>query len=177
MSTAPGTQVVITDGLAGWQRVTGNWEVDTESGRAILMHRPQGDAFNLILAPGGPYQDADISVSFKPISGREDASAGIVFRYDGGRYYVIRANALEDNFRFYTYDRSRRRIATADVTPPAKGQWHTLRVVAKGNHVQGYLDGQLLLEHRDPSFAAGRVGLWTKADSVTAFRDLVVSTL
>ena len=59
-------------------------------------------------------------------------------------------------------------------TPPALGQWHTIRVVAAGDHIQGYLNGKLLLDHQDSRFHRGQVGLWTKADSVTAFDDLTV---
>src|SRR5215510_9418272 len=113
-------------------------------------------------------------MKFKPISGREDASGGIVFRFAEGRYYVVRANALEDNFRLYTYDRGRRQIATARVKAPALGQWHTVRLIAVADRMQAWLDGTLYLDHRDARFKAGKVGLWTKADSITAFDDLVV---
>jgi len=118
----------------------------------------------------------DVSVRFKPISGREDASGGIVFRFSDGKYYVVRANALEDNFRFYYYDQKRYQLATAKVKPPALGQWHTLRVVAVADLIQAYLDGQLLLDHRDARFKRGQVGLWTKSDSVTAFDELEVKS-
>jgi len=60
------------------------------------------------------------------------------------------------------------------VQAPALGQWHTIRVVAVGDHIQGYLDGTLRLDYRDSRFRSGQVGLWTKADSVTAFDDLVI---
>jgi len=113
-------------------------------------------------------------MKFKPISGREDASGGIVFRFNDGKYYVVRANALENNFRLYYYDRGRREIATAKVKTPALGQWHTVRVVAVGDRIQAWLDGVRYLDHRDTRFKAGRVGLWTKADSVTAFDDLSI---
>ena len=113
-------------------------------------------------------------MKFKPISGREDASGGIVFRFSDSKYYVVRANALEDNFRLYYYDRGRRQLASARVKAPALGQWHTLRVVAVGDHIQAWLDGTSYLDHRDARFRSGRVGLWTKADSITAFDDLVV---
>jgi hypothetical protein len=109
-----------------------------------------------------------------PSAGREDASGGIVFRFAEGHYYVVRANALENNFRLYYYDRGRHQLATASAQPPALGQWHTLRVVALGDHIQAYLNGALLLEHRDSRYRTGQVGLWTKADSVTAFDDFVV---
>ena len=144
------------------------------SGKKVLVQRATENAFNVIVAPGGPYGDVDVSMKFKPISGREDASGGIVFRFTDGTYYVVRANALEDNFRLYSYDRGRRQLASANVKPPALGQWHTVRVVAVGDHMQAWLDGKLYLDHRDQRFKSGRVGLWTKADSVTAFDDLVI---
>ena len=165
-------------GLEGWKTVDGQWTLEempgAPSGKRVLVQRAARNDFNVIVAPGGPYSDVDVSVRFKPISGREDASGGIVFRFSDGRYYVVRANALEDNFRLYYYDQRRYHLATARVKPPALGQWHTLRVVAIGDHIQAYLDGQLLLDHRDSRFRSGQIGLWTKADSVTAFDDLEV---
>jgi hypothetical protein len=165
-------------GLESWQTVDGQWTVEAmggaPSGQGVLVQRAVKNAFNVIVAPGGPYTDVDIAVRFKPMSGREDASGGIVFRFAEGHYYVVRANALENNFRLYYYDRSRHQLASATVQPPALGQWHTIRVVAVGDHIQASLDGQRLLDHRDTRFRAGQVGLWTKADSITAFDDLVV---
>jgi Domain of Unknown Function (DUF1080) len=165
-------------GLEGWRTVKGQWAIEemggAPSGKRALVQRAVQNAFNVIVAPGGPYSDVDASVRFKPISGREDASGGIVFRFSEGRYYVVRANALENNFRLYYYDRGRRQLASATVAPPALGQWHTLRVVAVKGRIQGYLNGKLLLDHRDTRFQSGQVGLWTKADSVTAFDDLTV---
>jgi hypothetical protein len=167
-----------TKGIEGWTTVDGQWAVEemagAPSGRQVLVQRAVQNAFNVVVAPGGPYADVDVSVRFKPISGREDASGGIVFRFADGRYYVIRANALENNFRLYSYDRGRRQLASATVETPALGRWHTLRVVAVGDRIQGHLDGRLLLDHRDTRFRSGQVGLWTKADSITAFDDFVV---
>src|SRR2546421_8316851 len=94
-----------------------------------------------------------------------------------GRYYVIRANALEDNFNLYYYDRGSHQITGARVKAPALGQWHKLRTTAEGDHIMGWLNDQLLIDHRDSRFASGQVGLWTKADSITAFDDLVVSPM
>jgi 3-keto-disaccharide hydrolase len=104
-------------------------------------------------------------------------SGGIVFRFSEGRYYVVRANALEDNFRFYYYDRGRRQIDGARVKAPALGQWHALRIRAEGDRIQGWLNDQALIDSRDERYKSGRVGLWTKADSVTAFDDLLVRPL
>jgi len=102
------------------------------------------------------------------------ASGGIVFRFNDGKYYVVRANALEDNFRPYYYDRGRRQLASASVKAPALGQWHSVRAVAMGDRMQAWLDGKLDLDHRDARFEAGRVGLWAKADSITAFDALTI---
>ena len=165
-------------GVEGWQSIAGQWTVEemsgAPSGKQILVERAGENFFNVIVASSAPYTDVDVSVRFKPIAGRGDASGGIVFRFAEGHYYVVRANALENNFRLYYYDRGRHQLATARVQPPALNQWHTIRVVAVGDHIQASLNGALLLDHRDSRYRAGQVGLWTKADSVTAFDDLVI---
>ena len=165
-------------GIDGWTTVDGQWTVEdlagAPSGKKVLVQRATRNQFNVIVAPPGPFTDVDVSMKFNPMSGREDASGGIVFRFDGGKYYVVRANALEDNFRLYAYERGRRELASARVKAPALGQWHTVRLVAIGDHVQAWLDGKLSLDHRDSRFKSGRVGLWTKADSITAFDDLTI---
>jgi len=167
-------------GIEGWKTVDGKWTVEEIPGapsrKKVLVQRAVENQFNVIVAPGGPYTDVDVSVRFKPISGREDASGGIVFRFSEGRYYVVRANALENNFRLYYYDRGRHQLATATVQPPVLGQWHTLRVIAVADLIQAYLDGKLLLNHRDSRFRSGQIGLWTKSDSVTAFDDLEIKS-
>jgi hypothetical protein len=165
-------------GIEGWTTVDGQWAVEdmagAPSGQKVLVQRATKNEFNVIVTPPGPYTDVDVSMKFRPISGREDASGGIVFRFTDGKYYVVRANALEGNFRMYYYDRGRRQLASASVKPPALGQWHTVRVVAVGDHMQAWLDGTLYLDHHDSRFKGGRVGLWTKADSITAFDDLSI---
>ncbi len=165
-------------GIEGWKTVDGQWAVEdmvgAPSGKKVLVQRATRNQFNVIVTPPGPYNDVDVSMKFNPISGREDASGGIVFRFNDGKYYVVRANALEDNFRLYSYDRARRQLASASVKAPALGQWHSVRLVAIGDHMQAWLDGKLSLDHRDSRFRSGRVGLWTKADSTTAFDDLTI---
>jgi hypothetical protein len=169
-----------TQPLEGWETVTGKWGIEDVPGASkekALVQRATNNAFNVIVAPGGPYGDVDVSVRFKPISGQEDASAGIVFRFSEGRYYVIRANALEDNFNFYYYDRGRHQISGARVKAPALGQWHSLRISAVQDRIKGWLNDKLLIDQRDKRFMSGRVGLWTKADSVTAFDDLTIAPI
>jgi len=168
-----------TKPLDAWMTVSGKWAIEevagaSQGGRALVQRATNND-FNVIVAPGGPYDDVDVSVRFKPISGRVDASGGIVFRFSEGRYYVIRANALESNFGFYYYDRGRREIAGASVKAPALGQWHKLRITAAGDRIRGWLNDQALIDRRDSRFKSGGIGLWTKADSVTAFDELTVT--
>jgi hypothetical protein len=164
--------------LDGWETVSGNWAVENIPGASqgghALVQRATDNEYNVIVAPGGPHRNVSVSVRFNPISGNEDASGGIVFRWSDGRYYLVRANALEDNFRFYYYDRGRRMLASANVAAPSLGRWHKLQVTATGGRFQASLNDQELIDHRDDRFTAGRIGLWTKADSITAFDDLTV---
>jgi hypothetical protein len=166
--------------LDGWDIVTGMWAIeamgDAEAGRA-LVQRATNNTFNVIVAPGGPYEDVEVTVRFKPIAGREDASGGIVFRFAENHYYVIRANALEDNFNFYYYEGSRHQIVGASTKAPALGQWHRLRIRAEGDRIRGWLNDQQLIDRRDQRYKSGRIGLWTKADSITAFDELAVLPL
>lgn len=156
-----------------WRFASGKWE--RRSG--ILAQTATENAFNIALLEDTKVSDLDVSVRFKPISGKTDASGGVVFRAkDEKNYYLVRGNSLESNFRLYTAkDGKRDQIASTKVTAPALGEWHTIRVVAKGSKIQAYLDGKLLIDHEDKSFGEGWVGLWTKADSVTEFDDLEIS--
>lgn len=150
-----------------WHSYDGTWL--WQDGQ--LIQTATDHCFPLILREKERFATLDLSVRFKPISGQIDASGGLVFRaQDKENYYIVRANALEGNYRLYTFKNGyRSQIASATITPPALGQWHTLRVTAQGDHIQAWLDGTLYLDHHDDSFASGYVGLWTKADSVTAF--------
>jgi hypothetical protein len=129
-------------------------------------------------------KDLDLSVMFKPVTGRGDQAAGLVWRYkDASNYYIVRANALENNVVLYKVQNGRRtdlplkgvgRTYGKKVTVPS-GQWSTLRVVATGSLFEVFLDRQKLYEVEDTTFPnAGKVGVWTKADSVTYFDDLSI---
>jgi hypothetical protein len=121
--------------LDGWETVSGQWvteEVEGASRGRALVQRATDNEYNVIVAAGGPYGDVIVSVRFKPISGAEDASGGIVFRFADGRYYVVRANGLEDNFRLYYYDRGRRMLSTTAVKPPALSAKRIRELVDRG---------------------------------------------
>jgi len=163
----------------GWEIVDGTWSLRTGSeGESVFGQTATDRDYPVALLPGPVVGDLDVEVRFRPLSGKVDASGGIVFRArDGRNYYLVRANSLEDNFRLYRIAEGRRRqIASTRIDAPALGEWHTLRVVAIGDRIQAYLNGELLIDHSDAAYASGRVGLWTKADAVTDFDDLVVRT-
>ncbi len=160
-----------------WKFVAGQWVRRASGGRQVLAQTAETQPWAVAILEDQKFADVDVSVRFRPISGKEDASGGIIFRArDGRNYFLIRANALENNFRLYTIVNGKRStIASARVTEPSLGAWHSIRVVAVGPRIQGYLDRTPLLDHEDNTFSGGWVGLWTKADSVTEFADLEIS--
>jgi hypothetical protein len=131
-------------------------------------------------------KDVDLSVRFAPISGRVDQAAGLVWRYqDEDNYYIVRANALEDNVVLYKVEKGKRTDLPlkgegrtyGKKTEVPSGQWSTLRLVAQGSLFEVSLNGQKLFDVEDSTFTGpGKVGVWTKADSVTYFDDLRVGT-
>ena len=144
-----------------------------------------GYRFPVCVYDGLTAKDVDITVKFKPVSGKGDQGAGIVWRYrDKDNYYIVRANALEGNVVLYKVEKGRR----TDLPVVGKGRtygmkekvpsevWGTLRVVAKGNLFEVYHNEKKLYEVKDETFKeAGKIGLWTKADSVIYFDDLQVT--
>jgi hypothetical protein len=133
--------------------------------------------FPLAIADEGSFRDFTLSVRFKAVSGEVARAAGLVFRLrDANNYYVVRANALEDNYNFYKVVNGRRSEIKGSRVKVASGEWHQLQVEMTGNRITCSYDGQKKIETTDDTFKeAGKVGLWTKADSVTSFDDLVVT--
>ncbi len=162
----------------------GKWLVkemaDAPSGKHVVV-QTDADAtdtrFPVLISDKGEYGDLDVSVKGKALSGKVDQGIGLVFRFgDPKSYYVVRANALENNFRLYRMVNGRRlQFAGANVKITSN-EWHTLRVVAKGDHIVCYYDSKPLIDAHDKTYSSGKIGLWTKADSVIAFDDLTVSS-
>jgi hypothetical protein len=171
---------------AGWKsgvtgRGTPKWSVekdDTAPSPPNVLRQSGSGAFPWCVKSDSSIGDGSVQVMFKPISGREDAAGGVVWRWkDGDTYYVARANALENNVSlYYTMNGRRNTIKYADA-PVAHNQWHTLRVEFAGKSIRVSLDGTLYIEQDDDHIGgAGAVGVWTKADSVTAFDDFVLES-
>ena len=126
-------------------------------------------------------KDGFVEVKFKPVSGKEDQAGGVIWRAkDSDNYYIFRANANENNAVLYKTVNGKR--SPLDIVgrkggygvkeQVASGEWHTLRVEFAGNLFKAYYDGKHLFDVKDETFKnAGKVGVWTKADSVTLFDD------
>jgi Domain of Unknown Function (DUF1080) len=170
------TAVTGGGGPAAWRVVE---DASAPSGGKVLAQTSTDKTsarFPLCLYEGLTAADVEVSVRFKPVSGTVDQAAGLVARYrDRNNYYIVRANALEHNVRLYKVERGKRQqFAGVDVKVPAN-QWQTLTLEVKGTHSRVFLNDTLLFEADDRTFRdAGKVGLWTKADSVTSFDDLTV---
>jgi hypothetical protein len=113
------------------------------------------------------FRQGEISLRFKPLSGRIDQGAGILFNLKpNGDYLTVRANALENNLVLWKFEKGRRSSVkwVRDVPTPTK-TWHDLKVVIKGTDVEGYLNGKLYLTHQLAEPVSGKIGVWSKADS------------
>ena len=136
----------------------------------VLKQSGQG-AFPWCARKAVSIADGFVEVQFKPLQGREDQAGGVMWRWkDGDNYYVARANALENNVSLYHTTRGGRRTIKYVDAPVARDQWHTLRAEFSGKRIKVLLDGKQYIDLEDDHIAgAGAVGVWTKADSVTAF--------
>jgi len=163
-----------TCGVTG--RGTARWTVephpDATGAPKVLVQSGTAD-FPWCVRTGTAIQDGFVEVKFKPLRGREDRAGGVVWRWkDGNNYYVARANALENNVSLYYTERGSRRTLQYVDAPVAANAWHALRVEFKQTGIRVLFDGTAVIEFDDSHIAGpGAVGVWTKADSVTAFDD------
>jgi hypothetical protein len=122
-------------------------------------------------------RDVAVAVDFKTVSGKVDQAAGLVVRYrDKDNYYIVRANALEDNVRLYKVEKGQRRQLAGIDVKVSPAQWHNLSLTVVGSHLEVSMDDIHLFGADDQTFSEpGKVGLWTKADSVTRFDNFSIS--
>jgi len=122
------------------------------------------------------FGEGEISMRFKPLAGRIDQGAGILFNLKpNGDYLTLRANALENNLVLWQFKNGKRSpVKWIRNTPTATKQWHDLKVKLVGTKLEGFLDGKLLLEHQLAQPVSGKIGVWSKADSVMYMDQYVV---
>jgi len=161
-------QVIIADPSAAGQRAIAQLSQDRTDYR-----------FPLAIYDAVAARNVDVVVRFKPVGGAVDQAGGVAVRLASpDDYYVVRANALEDNVRFYRVVKgSRRQIQGADLKVAAN-RWHTLGLRAEGDRFTVTFDGKPLFTAQDSTFVGpGKVALWTKADSVTHFDTIAIMPL
>ena len=158
-------------GMTG--RGTPKWtvEADTDAPGGKVLLQSGAATFPWCVVGDAGFTDGSVETKFKPLSGKEDQAGGVVWRWkDGDNYYVARANALENNVSLYYTARGSRKTLQYVDAPVAAGRWHTLRVDFAGTRISVSLDGKRRIDVTDDHIAgAGSVGVWTKADSMTAF--------
>ena len=124
------------------------------------------------------FQDGEISMRFQIVDGTLDRCAGILFNLKpNGDYLTVRFNGTEDNLVLWTFNKGKRSFVkkgVEDMPLPMK-QWHTMKVVIKGTKLEGFLNGKLLLEYTLAEPVSGKIGLWSKTDSVSYFDDYTVN--
>ena len=166
---------------AGWESgLTGKgapkWAVVADPSapsKPNVLMQSGAATFAWAVKKGVSLADGFVETRFKPISGRQDQAGGVVWRWkDGQTYYVARANANENNVSlYYTTNGVRTTIKYVDA-PVASNAWHTIRAEFAGRKISVFLDGKRYIESEDAHIGEpGAVGVWTKADSVTAFDD------
>src|SRR5437899_11951828 len=170
---------------AGWTATktgSGNarWTIekdDTAPSKPNVLKQSGAATYPVCFKDDTNLKDGFVEVKFKSISGKEDQAGGVVWRLkDANNYYVARANALEDNVTIYDTVNGRRTERKRANLKVAPNQWHTLRVDFQGTHFTVTFDGKKALEWDDATYKdAGKVGVWTKADSVTVFDDFSYS--
>jgi hypothetical protein len=155
------------------------WTIQAENQNKSLVqvsNSTEDYRFNIIINDNLKYKDLEINLRFKGIKGKGDQGGGPVWRYqDENNYYVVRANPLEDNYRLYKVVNGNRKMLKSANLKINSGEWYDIRVIMKGKAIACYLNNQLLIETTDDTFvAAGKIGLWTKSDAVTAFDDIKI---
>ena len=159
--------------------VLGNWKIESEpsapSAPNVLRQTGSFESpdFPRVIVWDLTFTDLALRVRCRPEAGRTDQACGLLFRAKASdAYYVARANALEGNVRLYEVVGGRREQLASSDLDVTSGEWHTLEVEARGTSLSVSWDGREVISATDATFDTGKIGLWTKADSVTAFDDL-----
>jgi hypothetical protein len=167
------------------QGKTGQWRVvaDTTAGGSRAIEQSDTDRtdyrFPLAIHRTFSAKNVEATVRFKAVAGTVDQAGGIAVRLlDPDNYYVVRANAMEDNVRFYRVVKGKRQeLAGANLRVTAN-EWHTLGLKAAGDAFSVTFDGKPLFSATDKTFAGvGKFALWTKADSITRFDQIGLKAL
>lgn len=180
-----GRNVLMVDGRQ-WKR--GNPATGlAENARAIYGSRHEDFIDNVKAFAYFPYavakavesfSNGEISLRFQMVDGALDSCAGILFNLKpNGDYLAVRFNGKEDNLVLWTFNKGTRKFVKrgAEDMPLERRQWHAMKIVVDGTKLEGYLNGKKLLEYTLPEPVSGKVGVWSKTDSVSLFDDYTVT--
>ena len=161
--------------------VAGEWTTARGDGAVVFTHEGdkwgtrEGFPLALFNEPAA-FANGTATVEFKLLKGSDDYSAGLVFGHTGGpTYYYVRYNTKDGNVAIWRMDGPKRTVLKHGEAHEqlAKNVWHTLELTVDGRKVRASVNGgKLPVEHELDAPAPGRLGLWTKADVTTAFRNL-----
>jgi hypothetical protein len=156
------------------------WSVVNDNGNNVVAQQSinSGSCYNLLVLDKIGYKDFIASVKIKAMSGEEDQGGGLVWRYiDKDNYFIARYNPLENNLRFYRVVNGNRNELKSVDSNIKSGEWFTMTIEMNENKITCSLNGIKLIETSDDTFkSAGQIGFWTKADAVTYFDDLKITT-
>lgn len=180
-----GKKVVLVDGRM-WERGTPAGAL-AEKARSIYGAKHEEFIDNVKAFAYFPYavardvddfQNGEISMNFKMLGGQLDSCSGILFNVKpNGDYLTVRFNGKEDNLVLWKFVNGKRSFVKrgSEEVPLQRNQWYSMKVVTKGKKIEGYLNGKLLIEYEWTEPISGKIGLWSKTDSISEFSDYVVN--
>lgn len=179
-----GVPVVRVDGKPGETRPAAEVEKISTSlfGRvdpAFVANATAPGAFSLAVLPRpASFSEGTYRARFRLVSGATDQTAGLVFDLrPNGEYLYARYNTKDGNLALWRFANGTREvIAHGDehLQLPL-GAWHELAISIAGTRLVATVNGKLRFEQALPRRVEGRLGFWTKRDSVTAFKDIRVT--
>lgn len=178
-----GQAVVIVRSNAPISKVAGEWSVGGAGAETVFTHDPAKwsakDGYPLaVFKEPREFSNGTASIEFKLIAGADDHTAGLVFGQDGVTYHYARYNTKDGNVALWRMDGPTRTVLEHGEAHEqlAIGQWHRLELTVDGRKVRAVVNGRLSVEHELDAPVTGSLGLWTKPDATTAFRNLRVSS-
>ena len=153
------------------------WDIN-KSTNIISMIKNNGTYFNLYYNLKRKFKNGNLSVYFKANSGYMDQGGGLMWRVQNkNNYYIARFNPLEDNFTYYKVINGRR-ITLQSINIILSKGWHKMTIIQKNTNFEAYIDDRKLLQYNDNSISkSGGIGLWTKSDAQTSFKNLEINTI
>lgn len=124
------------------------------------------------------FENGEISVRFQMIGGTLDRCAGILFDVKpNGDYLAVRYNGTEDNVVLWTFNNGVRKFVNRapTLTPLELGTWHTLKISVHGTSLKSWLDDKPMHDYTLSAPVSGKIGVWSKTDSMIEFDDFTVT--